>query len=163
MNKYALSIFSLLFLVLAGLMIRSTMLPGEFEQTSQVAFYVYNPALDQGPGGAQCSQAGLVPLERTIPKTKTSLAEAVNLLLLSNISSEERKLGLQSEFPLLGVTLTNAVITDGVAILTFSDPQNMTGGGSCRVSILRAQIEATARQFKEVQSVQILPEELFQP
>ena len=129
----------------------------------RITLYYYNPALDQGPGGAQCSKNGLVAVERTIPQTTTPLAEAIRLLLRGELSPQERAQGVTSEFPLAGVMLMSASIQDKVATLTFSDPQNKTGGGSCRVAILWAQIEATAKQFSTVMSVRFMPEELFQP
>ena len=128
-----------------------------------IKLYFYNPALDQGPGGVQCSSKGLVAVERVIPKTQTPLTDAVKLLLRGEISDTERATGIQSEFPLQGLTLVNAAITDGVATLTLNDPQNKTVGGSCRVSILWAQISETAKQFSTVKSVRFMPEELFQP
>ncbi len=128
-----------------------------------VKLYYYNPAKDQGPGGVQCTRAGLVAVERTLPETTMPLTEAIKLLLRGEITAEEKTRGVTSEFPLSGVTLSSATIVNGVATLTFSDPQNKTGGGSCRVAILWAQIEATAKQFPSVVSVRFLPEELFQP
>jgi spore germination protein GerM len=68
-----------------------------------------------------------------------------------------------TEFPLTGVTLTSASLSNGILTLTFNDPQNRTSGGSCRVSVLRAQIEATAKQFGGVNSVRFMPANLFQP
>jgi len=133
------------------------------ETGTTIRLYYYNPSKDQGPGGAQCSKNGLVSVERVIPKTTTPLTESIKLLLRGEISPDEKAQGITSEFPLDGVTLTSASIQNGVAILTFSDPQNKTGGGSCRVAVLWAQIEATAKQFGTVNSVRFLPEELFQP
>lgn len=128
-----------------------------------IKLYFYNPALDQGPGGVQCSRNGLVAVERIIPKTQTPLTDAVKLLLRGEISDSERASGIQSEFPLQGLTLVSAAITDGVATLTLNDPQHKTVGGSCRVGILWAQISETAKQFATVKSVRFMPEELFQP
>jgi hypothetical protein len=130
---------------------------------TRIKLYYYNPALDQGPGGAQCSKNGLVAVDRVIPKTTTPLTDAVRLLLRGELSSAERSQGLTTEFPLSGVTLTSAVVTNGAATLTFNDPQNKTGGGSCRVAVLWAQIEATAKQFSTVSTVRFMPAELFQP
>jgi hypothetical protein len=141
----------------------SSIAPLSAETGTSIKLYFYNPALDQGPGGVQCSSNGLVAVERVIPKTTTPLADAVRLLLRGEIADEEGTAGIESEFPLPGLTLTSATITDGVATLTFDDPQNKTGGGSCRVGILWAQIEATAKQFPTVTSVRFMPEELFQP
>lgn len=136
---------------------------GTTSGSTSLSIYLYNADLDQGPGGAQCSQKGLVPRERLVPKTSTPLKDALELLLRGNLSIQEKSLGISSEFPLPGLTLEKVEVVDGVAILTFADPQSKTSGGSCRTSILRAQIEATARQFDTVKSVRILPEELFQP
>lgn len=128
-----------------------------------IRLYYYNEALDQGPGGAQCSSKGLVAVDRTIQATTLPLTKAVRLLLQGDILPAEKTEGLTTEFPLAGLSLVNAEIEDGVATLTFDDPQNKTGGGACRTGILWAQIEATAKQFPSVKSVRFLPEELFQP
>lgn len=128
-----------------------------------IKLYYYNPANDQGVGGAQCSQNGLVSVERIVPKTITPIQDAIKLLLLGELKDSERAQGITSEFPLQGVTLKAASLTNGVLTLTFADPQNKTGGGSCRVSILWNQIETTAKQFPEVKSVRFMPSELFQP
>lgn len=128
-----------------------------------ILLYYYNPALDQGEGGVQCSRQGLVAVGRTIPPTNTPIQDAVSLLLRGEIFDEEKAQGVTSEFPLSGVALTAASLEDGVLTLTFDDPENLTGGGSCRVGILWFQIEATAKQFPEVTSVRFMPEELFQP
>jgi hypothetical protein len=142
----------------------SSITPVADEAGLRIKLYYYNPALDQGPGGAQCSGKGLVAVERTIPRTPSPLADSISLLLRGEISDEERARGITSEFPLEGVSLRSAAIdTGGAATLAFADPQNKTGGGSCRTAVLRAQIEATARQFPAVTSVRFEPEDLFQP
>lgn len=128
-----------------------------------VKLYFYNPAIDQGPGGAQCSKNGLVAVERMLPKTMTPLRDTIQLLLKGGLTSSERAQGITTEFPLRGVSLQSAAISSGMATLTFNDPENRTGGGSCRTAVLWAQIEATAKQFPTVTSVRFLPEELFQP
>ncbi len=134
------------------------------EQGVTVKLYYYNPAFDQGPGGVQCTEKGLVAVERVIPQTITPLQDAIRLLLRGEISEAERASGITSEFPLAHVELANASIdSTGLATLTFNDPENKTGGGSCRVSILWHQIAATAKQFPAVTSVRFMPEELFQP
>ena len=128
-----------------------------------VQLFYYNPALDQGPGGAQCSRTGLVAVDRTISRTSTPLADSIRLLIQGKLSDAEKTQGLTTEFPLPGVSLTSATIVNGVATLTFADPQNRTSGGSCRTAVLWAQIEATATQFPSVHSVVFKPETLFQP
>ena len=128
-----------------------------------IKLYYYNPTRDQGPGGAQCSPQGLVAVARVIPRTITPIQDAVKLLLKGEISEAEKAEGIISEFPLTGVNLQSASLDTGILTLTFNDPHNKTGGGSCRVAILRSEIEATAKQFGGVNSVRFLPEELFQP
>lgn len=110
-----------------------------------------------------CSEKGVVPVSRTIALTTTPIQDAVRTLLSSGLTEAERAGGLSSDFPLTGLALTGATLKDGVLTLSFIDPQLKTGGGSCRVGILRRQIEATARQFDGVRHVRIIPEELFQP
>lgn len=132
------------------------------EKTTVKLFY-YNPALDQGVGGVQCTEKGLVLVSRDIPKTVTPLAESVKLLLKGDITEQEKSKGVSSEFPLSGLELKSATIVNGVATLTFLDPQNKTTGGSCRTAILWQQIKATAMQFDSVNEVRFLPEDLFQP
>lgn len=133
------------------------------EEGIAIQLFYYNPELDQGPGGAQCSRAGLVSVERVIPETTTPLRDSIRLLLRGELTTEEREQGITTEFPLSGLTLNTANIRDSVAYLEFSDPQQKTTGGSCRVSILWAQVEATAKQFPSVSGVKFEPEELFQP
>lgn len=131
--------------------------------STAIKLFYYDPARDQGAGGPQCSAAGLVAVDRVIPRTATPLKDAITLLLKGALSADEKASGITSEFPLTGVALASSTIQNGVVRLSFDDPQHTTSGGSCRVAILRAEIEATATQFPSVQSVQLLPEDLFQP
>lgn len=147
-----------------GSVISVTSITTATEETGMnVKLHFYNPELDQGPGGEQCSRNGLVAVKRVIPKTTTPLRDVIQLLLRGELSDEERANGVTTEYPLPGLSLKSATITNGIATLTFIDPQNKTVGGSCRVSILWHQIEATARQFPSVTSVRFIPEQLFQP
>lgn len=132
--------------------------------TQTVTLYYYNPNIDKdSQGNILCSEKGLVAVSRQIPKTTAPLSEAIRLLLKGTLIAQEKAQGITTEFPLAGVSLTLATITNGTATLTFADPQNNTGGGSCRVTVLWKQIEATAKQFSTVTNVQFKPEELFQP
>ena len=132
--------------------------------TRTVKLYYYNQELDEDESGnISCSRAGLVPLEREIPLTKTPIQDAIQLLLQGELTKAERASGITTEYPLEGFSLKGASLNDGVLTLEFSDLNNRTGGGSCRVGILWFQIEATAKQFPEVEQVRFIPEELFQP
>lgn len=129
---------------------------------SQFYLYYYNPSLDKDTSGnVICSAKGLVPV---VHITKNNTAQhAVEVLLLGKIAEEDRNRGVTTEFPLPGLEVASSTLENGVFTLTFSDPQFKTSGGSCRVAILRAEIEATAKQFHGITSVRFLPEDLFQP
>ena len=133
--------------------------------TRTVSLYFYNPNLDKdAQGNVLCSTKGLVPVTRSIPVTQTPLQDSLRLLLAGNLTASERTSGITTEFPLSGVTLDSAAISSGgKATITVTDPLERTSGGACRVQVLKAQIEATARQFSNVTSVTILPTTAFQP
>lgn len=137
---------------------------GDNGQTRMVRLYYYSPTQDQDmQGNILCSRQGLVAVDRQIPVTQTPIQDTIRLLLRGDLTAEERSFGITTEYPLSGVELEGASLNNGVLTLEFSDPQNRTSGGSCRVSILWHQIESTALQFPEVSSVRFIPEELFQP
>ena len=140
--------------------------PIQFEEVplKKVLLYYYNPEKDRDEAGnTKCSRDGLVAVERKIPISKTPIQDVINLLLQGKLTDKEKTQGITTEYPLEGLKLTGDNLKDGVLTLSFEDPLNKTGGGSCRVGILWFQIEATAKQFPEVKEVRFLPEELFQP
>ncbi len=129
-----------------------------------VTLYHYDQSRDRDEvGNVMCTQAGLVPVERAIPFTNTPLEDTIHLLLKGTRTMEELRAGMVSHFPLEGLILTGISSRDGVYTLAFNDPLYKTSGGACFVSILRAQVEMTARQFPGVQSVTFTPSHLFQP
>lgn len=129
-----------------------------------IKLYYYDSKKDTDKSGnVLCSAKGLVEVERTIPRTQAVIRDAVEQLLKGELTLKERAQGITTEFPLPGVTLKLAVLKDGVLTLTFNDPKNQTSGGACRVSVLQAQVEATAKQFGGVKTVKYLPENVFQP
>ena len=133
-------------------------------ETKTIKLYYYNYELDRDEfGNTTCSRNGLVPVEREMPITQTPIQDTIRLLLLGELTEEERAQGIDTEYPLEGLSLKGASLKDGVLTLEFDDSKNRTVGGSCRVGILWFQIEATAKQFPEVQQVRFLPEEIFQP
>jgi len=134
-------------------------------ETKTVKLYYYNYELDKDESGnTACSRNGLVAVERKIPITQTPIQDTIKLLLLGELTEEERVQGIDTEYPLEGLSLKRAsLMKGGVLTLEFDDSNNKTVGGSCRVGILWFQIEATAKQFPEVQQVRFLPEEIFQP
>ena len=139
-------------------------IPIIFDYSKTVKLYYYNPEQDKDESGnIQCSRDGLVAVEREIPVTKTPIQETIKLLIAGQLTDTEKSQGITTEYPLEGFSLKGTSLKDGVLTLEFEDPNYKTGGGSCRVGILWFQIEATAKQFSEVQQVRFLPEELFQP
>lgn len=129
-----------------------------------VQLYYYSGELDKDEtGNVLCSRQGLIVVERKIPITQTPIQDTIRLLISGDLTAEERAEGISTEYPLEGFSLKGAALNNGVLTLEFSDPDNRSGGGSCRVGILWFQIEATAKQFPEVEEVRFLPEELFQP
>lgn len=130
-----------------------------------VTIYYYNPAIDMDASGKiqLCSEKGLVGVKRQIPDSAVRLNAAIRALISGELTDAERAQGVTTEFPLPGFGFVGSSMHAGRLELTFSDPQKKTSGGSCRVGILRAQVEKTASQFPGVEAVFIAPEELFQP
>ena len=134
------------------------------EETRQIQLYYYNQKRDQEIAEyIPCDPEAVLPVSREIFLSQTPIQDTINLLLLGNVTQEEKEEGFSPMFPLEGVKLVGANLKEGMLTLGFEDPFNITGGGSCRVRLLWAQVEKTAKQFSEVREVRFLPEELFQP
>lgn len=134
------------------------------QQADALKLFYYNAEKDEdSSGNILCSAQGLEPVERELPLSDVSIEDAVKLLIRGELTADEKSRGISTEFPLQSLTLTSAVRDGGTVTLTFNDPRNRTSGGACRVTVLRAQIEATAKQYPGVTEVKIMPEELFQP
>ncbi len=141
-------------------------IPVRFEDSErrQVSVYYYNEEVDRdGNPNLSCDSRYVRPVQKEIPVTQTPIQDTIELLIQGNLTSSERQQGFTTEFPLEGFELEGANLENGLLTLEFSDPQNATSGGSCRVSLLRSQIEKTAQAFEEVDEVEIIPETLFQP
>ncbi len=133
-------------------------------QQRDVQLFYYNPNNDKdGNGNVQCSKAGLVAVQRKIPVTTTPLQDTIKLLIQGDLSNTEKSSGITTEFPLPGLSLTGAALQNKILTLSFEDPQNKTTGGACRVEILKQQIEATAKQFPDINAVKFQPNTIFQP
>jgi hypothetical protein len=140
-------------------------IPIKFSNKTQlIKLYYYNEKEDKKINPhISCSEEFILPVERKVFLSKTPIKDTINLLLKGFISENEKQLGFSSEFPLEGFELIGANFKNGTLILEFSDPSNKTSGGSCRVNLLRQQIEKTVEQFEGVEEVKFLPETLFQP
>lgn len=134
-------------------------------QPRSIDIYYYNKEEDKDEeGNIMCDADSVNPVRRVIAGEE-HLREAVELLLQGKITSEEEKEGYSTEFPHQDFRLLEAELDEetGRATLTFTEVPGFTTGGSCRVDLLRSQIEKTALQFPEVEEVIIEPETLFQP
>lgn len=136
--------------------------PVLFESVNKksVKLFYYNRMADPD---VSCSDDAVQSVEREIGITKSPIKDTMELLIRGEISDAERDAGFMSEFPIEGLKLKGVNLKEGVLSVEFADSMNKTGGGSCKVNLMRAQIEKTAKQFAEVEEVKILPEEAFQP
>lgn len=132
-----------------------------------ISLFYYNSELDvDAAGNILCTSAGLVAVQREVAGSLSGLElieEAISLLITGELTAEERTQGLTTEFPLNGVTLESASLSNGELTITFTDPNFQTSGGACRSSVLRVQVEETALQFPGVTRIRFLPEHIFQP
>lgn len=131
----------------------------EEEDTEKIQLYYYNSNYDPK---FDCLISAVVPVEREIPKTESSIQDAINLLIKGEITAEEKLAGFMSEFPYSNFKLLDTNLENGVLTLSFTEIPGFTTGGSCRIGILSAQIIKTAEQFNEVEKVIFSPVELFQ-
>lgn len=127
---------------------------------SKVQLYYYNQLEDKD---IECGNKYVLPVEREIELTKTSIQDTINLLIKGEITEEEKEAGFVTEFPNSDFKLLSANLKDGVLSLEFTEVPGFTTGGSCRISILASQIIKTAEQFSGVNEVILLPESIFQP
>jgi hypothetical protein len=109
-----------------------------------------------------CSTEIIAALQRQIPADRSYIARTIKLLLTNVPTVQEKLDGFYNPFP-ADFRLLDAFVTDGRLTLVFDDPAQWSQGGSCRISILRAVIGKTARQFPEVDEIELEPSGLFQP
>lgn len=132
------------------------------KNTRTIGLYYYNQIKAKEIADT-CSPDAVLPVEREIPLTKTPIQDAIKLLIKGQLTQQEKADGFFTEFPLSGLELLGANLKDSMLTLQFADPADRTGGGSCRVRLLWAQIQKTVMQFPEVTEVRFQPDTLFQP
>lgn len=140
-------------------------IPVYFSNDKQtVSLFYYNPQNDYQDeiNNVMCSRQGLVSVRREV-YSKDIIKNTITELLKGDLIEQEQAEGITTEYPLEGFSLSSYSLEEGVLTLIFNDFNNQTVGGSCRVGILWFQIEATAKQFPQVQNVKFLPEDIFQP
>lgn len=124
--------------------------PVKIEQTASIGIKLFfaNDRLDP-----EVSCDKVFSIDRSIPKTK-SVAMATLQELLKGTSAGNEKLGFKTVIN-PGVKINRLAIVNGVAQVDFDSTLEYQVGGSCRVGIIRRQIEETLRQFPAVKSVAI--------
>ncbi len=132
-------------------------------QPQEVKLFYYNQEKDKdSQGNIQCNSEAVESVERII-SDKEPLHETMELLLKGKIRPEEENQGFSTEFPNPEFKLKDLQLQDSILTLTFTEVPSFTTGGSCRVTLLRAQVEKTALQFPKVERVKIRPISIFQP
>ena len=109
-----------------------------------------------------CSPESLGTVEREIPKTDTIIFDTINLLIKGQLEISEKTTGFYTEFTRPNFKFIGADLDKGALILQFTEIPGFTNGGACRNKIMRAQLEKTALQFPQVQSIKITPETIFE-
>lgn len=134
-----------------------TLLP---DSQSQVKVYFNNNKLDST---LSCEQ--VFSVNRTVAKTQ-AIARAALEELLAGPTDEEKAAGFDTTIN-PGVVINSLSIENGVAKVDFSDELEKAVGGSCRVSLIRKQIEETLKQFSTISQVLISingrTEDILQP
>lgn len=139
---------------------------GVVQKERTIQLFYYNETRDKeiaGGNNVACDPAAALPVTRNIPLTNTPIQDAIRELIKGNLTPAEKTAGYKTEFPHPDFKLVGANLAKGILTLEFTEVPGFTTGGSCRVRILWAQIEKTAKQFSEVREVNFKPESLFQP
>jgi len=132
------------------------------EEKTRVKFYYPNQKLADEVKDV-CSPDSIGFVEREIPKTDNIVLDTINILIKGDLEVSERTNGFYTEFARRDFKFRGIGFEKGILTLEFTEIPGFTSGGSCRVGLLRAQIEKTAKQFSEVKSIKFLPEDLFNP
>lgn len=125
------------------------LLPGESGEDMTVMVYFGSTKFD--PETADCGRS--YGVERKIKRTKAPARDAL-IALLSGPTVEEKADGYTSSIN-PGVAIESIIIDKGVAKVDFDAAMGEGVGGSCRVSMIRSQIENTLKQFPTVSEVVI--------
>ncbi len=126
--------------------------------------YYYSETTDKelNNGEIACDTRAVVSVSRKTNRTP-SLKEIIEDLIQGNLTADERIAGLQTEFPNTDFKVLGATINNSKAHLVFTEVPGFTTGGSCRIGLLRAQIEKTALDYPGVDTVEILPVGVLEP
>lgn len=132
-------------------------IPVFFSQTDQsnIKLFYHNSSKD--PNSLDCNANDFINV--FIPQTVTPLKGSIDKLI-SQFFLTDKIYGTRAKT----FILKSAIIKNGLATLTFSDPNYFSSGGSCRVAIVSDMIRKTALQFSSVKEVKFLgPDYLLEP
>lgn len=132
-----------------GSVIDLARVPVVFSQAATMEVKVYWTTADSG---TDCSL--VASSVHRVPKSVATAHAAIAELLRGPDATDVSK-GFGTSIPLF-VALKSITIDSGVAKVEFS--KSIESGGSCRVGLIRAQIESTLKQFPTVTSVVITSE-----
>lgn len=142
-----------------GSVIDLAQVPVEFPamETMNVKLYFATAA-----SADDCSTVGMV--EHRVPKSVATAYTAITELLRGPDTTDQSN-GYSTIIPQF-TALKSIALNDGVLTAEFSSA--IEGGGSCRVSMIRKQIESTLKQYPTITSVVLksegkTPEESLQP
>lgn len=127
------------------------MIPIIFDQDKMTVKLFFTTPKTAGADDFACQYVEAV--NRQVPKSE-SIARAALLALLRGPNLVEKNQAYGTVIN-NNVQINDLKIEDGVAMVDFDSRLQDSLGGSCRVSIIRAQIEQTLKQFPTIQSVQI--------
>ncbi|MFH1683362.1 MAG: GerMN domain-containing protein [Candidatus Margulisiibacteriota bacterium] len=139
---------------------RSVMVSSPATDEIAVKLYCYNKLKDKD---RSLLPEFVLPVARTIPRTKSLIKDTLDLLLKGELIWKEKASGFETEFPHPDFKLKSATLRNGVLTLEFPEVPGFTSGGAGRIGLLSAQIRKTAKQFPQVKIVRFEPEYLFQP
>lgn len=110
-----------------------------------------------------CDPESVRPVERQIAASKTPIQDTIKLLITGDLTYQEKAQGFTTEFPNKDFKLISTSLKGSTLSLQFTEVPGFTSGGSCRIKILTQEIIKTAKQFPDVKTVILLPEDNFQP
>ena len=121
---------------------------GQATDTTEIKIFFNSEVLDPA---VTCDK--VFPVTRTVPKTVAVAETALKELLKG--PTEAEKVSKYSTAINSGVTVNSVTIVDGLAKADFNEQLGFQVGGSCKVGLIRLQIEETLKQFPAVKDVVI--------
>ncbi|MEX1013795.1 MAG: GerMN domain-containing protein [Candidatus Paceibacterota bacterium] len=130
----------------------------------KVILFYYDSDLDiDEDGDILCSNKGLVSTEKNLEVNEDEDVILATLNALIEGEGFNGEVNDNMNFPLENFSLESYSLDNGDLILNFSDPNYISSGGSCRVTVLANQVYKTIEQFENIENIEFNPEHVFQP